>query len=229
MYLAATNSFAIVTTTASDQRSGNREIAAELAWRVLEELDYGLILVSPQGRVQHATHLARHELTRARFLHSRGDSVCGVSPSSSADLLRGICAAARGRRQLVELRDGTEVLPVACVPLFQPFEGESASVLLILARQAGTQNLALTFFARSHGLTPAEEAVLRGLCDGLEVQDIAAANRVCVSTIRTQIRSLRDKTGASSIRVLVQRVAALPPVVPLSLAISPRPAAQCAS
>ena len=39
------------------------------------------------------------------------------------------------------------------------------------------------------------------------------------STIRTQIRSLREKTQCHSIRLLVQQVAALPPVVPVSLTV----------
>ena len=130
---------------------------------------------------------------------------------------------------MINLRHGGETLPVACVPLFHPFEGESASVLLLLGRQIGTQNLAVTFFARSHELTPAEECVLRALCNGMDVQDIAAANGVCESTVRTQVRSLRDKTQSTSIRLLVQRVAALPPVVPVSLAGNGRQAAQSAA
>jgi len=118
---------------------------------------------------------------------------------------------------MLSLRHGKETLPVACVPLFQPYEGESASVLLMLARRTGSKNLALSFFAREHRLSPTEEAVLRSLCDGLEVNDIAAAHGVCESTLRTQVRSLRDKTDSNSIRQLLQRVAALPPVVPCGL------------
>jgi DNA-binding CsgD family transcriptional regulator len=211
-----------------NQRSGDRDIAAELAWRVLDELDYGLILVDPDGRVQHANHLARQELGRARFLRSDHDVIGGLAPAAHAELQRGIRAAARGRRQLLEFREGSETLSVACVPLFHPLEGVSDSVLLMLGRQRGTHNLALTFFARAHRLTPAEEAVLRALCEGGEVHEIAAAHGVCISTIRTQIRSLRDKTGANSIRELVQRLAALPPVVPVSLAAGGKRAAQWA-
>lgn len=189
----------------------------ECAWRALEEIDYGLILVDPDGRFQHANHLARHELTRGRFLRIDRSTVTSQSPLQSDEVSRGIRLAARGRRQMLNLRFGTERLPVACVPLFQPYEGESASVLLMLARRSGTQNLAVSFFAREHRLSPTEEAVLRSLCDGLDVQDIAAAHGVCESTLRTQVRSLRDKTDSNSIRQLVQRVAALPPVVPCGL------------
>jgi DNA-binding NarL/FixJ family response regulator len=189
----------------------------EFAWRALEEIDYGLILVNPDGVVQHANHLARHELARALFLRIDHGRVTSPVPQQAEEVARGIRLAARGRRQMLSLRHGKDGLPVACVPLFQPYEGESASVLLMLARRTGSKNLALSFFAREHRLSPTEEAVLRALCDGLDVHEIAVAHGVCESTLRTQVRSLRDKTDSSSIRQLVQRVAALPPVVPCGL------------
>ena len=36
--------------------------------RLLDEIDYGLVLVDEQGKIQHANHLARHELARGRLL-----------------------------------------------------------------------------------------------------------------------------------------------------------------
>ena len=206
--------------------TASRAPEAEFAWRVLEEIDYGMLLVSPGGRLQHANHLARHELSRARFLRIEAATVVGQSPEQTEEIMRGIRWAAQGRRQMLMLRSDNETLPVACVPLAQPYEGGSGSVLLMLARQPGIQNLNVTFFSRTHGLTPTEEAVLRALCEGLEVQDIAEAHGVSVCTVRTQVRSLRDKTGINSMRLLVQRVAALPPVVPMSLAMGPAAAAQ---
>jgi DNA-binding CsgD family transcriptional regulator len=184
------------------------------AWRVLDEIDYGLILVNPRGQVQHANHLARRELAAEHFLRVQERQLAGAGAEQTEELQRGIRGAAQGRRQMVNLRAGAKVLPVACVPLLSPLEAEPTSVLLMLGRQVGTQNLAMAFFARTHGLTPAEESVLRGLCQGLDVKEIAAEHRVSEFTIRTQVRALRDKTQSGSIRLLVQRVAALPPVVP---------------
>lgn len=209
--------------------AGARVPEVEFAWRVLEEIDYGLLLVSPGGRLQHANHLARHELARARFLRIEAATVVGHSPEQTEEVMRGVRWAAQGRRQMLTLRRGTESLPVACVPLHQPTDGQPASVLLMLGRQSGAQNLAITFFSRTHGLSPAEEAVLKALCEGLDVREIAQANGVAECTVRTQVRSLRDKTGINSMRLLVQRVAALPPVVPMSLAIGPAAAAQSVS
>lgn len=202
----------------------NGKLETDFAWRVLEEIDYGLILVSPGGTLQHANHLARHELARNRYLGVEAGTIACQTPQQTEELLRSVRSAAQGRRQMVTLRNGPHALPIACVPLSHPQEGESASVLLMLARQSGTQNLAITFFARTYGLSPAEQSVLRLLCDGLDVQEIAQINSVSENTVRTQVRSLRDKTGINSMRLLVQRVAALPPVVPKSLAPAPTPA-----
>jgi DNA-binding CsgD family transcriptional regulator len=189
----------------------------DLAWRALEEIDYGLILVDADCGLRHANHLARHELSRSRFLHVSGGRVGCRAPLQAEEFRRAVAAAAHGRRQMLMLRGEDDTLPAACVPLFEAYEGNGGPVLLMLARQHGTQNLNLAFFSRTHGLTPKEEAVLRGLCEGLEVQDIASAHGVSLCTVRTQVRALRLKTGISSIRLLVQRVAALPPVVPVSL------------
>jgi DNA-binding CsgD family transcriptional regulator len=202
----------------------NGKLETDFAWRVLEEIDYGLILVSPSGTLQHANHLARHELARSRYLGVEAGAIVCQTPAQTEELLRSVRSASQGCRQMVTLRNGPNALPIACVPLSHPQQGESASVLLMLARQSGTQNLAITFFARTYGLSPAEQSVLRLLCDGLDVQEIAQINSVSENTVRTQVRSLRDKTGINSMRLLVQRVAALPPVVPKSLAPAPAPA-----
>jgi DNA-binding CsgD family transcriptional regulator len=200
-------------------------VRASFAWRVLEEIDYGLLLVSIEGDLQHANHLARQELGRERFMRLQGGKLVGQSAFHNEEIGRGIQRAAQGRREMILLRNGEQALHVACVPLFHAFE-EGSSVLLMLGRQHETHNLALTFFSRSHGLTPAEESVLKALCEGLRVPEIASARGVSENTVRTHVRALRDKTGINSIRGMIQRIAALPPVVPLSLSMAARAAPQ---
>ena len=207
-----------------------QELDPTVIWRVLDEIDYGLILVSPDGLLQRANHLGRYELAQAKFVRTPTPAYSNTSyaathqlqannAAATSDLLSGIRAASRGRRQMLTLRDGTESLTLACVPLAQPFEGACSSVLLMLARKNETVNLALSFFARSHKLTSAEEGVLRALCRGQQITDIALSQGVAESTIRSHTRALREKTQCNNIRLMVQQVAALPPVVPLSLAV----------
>lgn len=186
---------------------------ARCAWRVLEEIDYGLLLLSASGELQHANQLGLDELSRARFLHLDDGLVVGPSVVLTQELRRGLQAAAQGRRHMLMLRDGGDVLPVTCVPLI-PTEGSATPVLLMLARQSATRNLNVGFFSRTHGLTAAEESVLRHLCEGLQVKEIARVKGITPSTVRTHLRSLREKTGLRHIRLLAQRVAMLPPMLP---------------
>ena len=67
-------------------------------------------------------------------------------------------------------------------------------------------------FAREHQLTAAEQQVLQSLCAGLQPQEIAQRHGVAISTVRTQIASVRAKTATESIRDLVAMVAQLPPM-----------------
>lgn len=183
--------------------------------RLLDEIDYGLVLVDGEGRVQHANHLARHELACARLLTGGiGESLGGCTAALSQQIMLAVQGATQGRRRLLYLSHGEHTLPVAVIPLSHALEEPCGSVLLVMARQRVGDNLALQMFAREHGLTPTEESVLRALCDGRDVDEIAVQHGVAESTVRTQVRSLRDKTGANGIRQLVQRVLALPPVVP---------------
>ncbi|MFT4194403.1 helix-turn-helix transcriptional regulator [Ottowia sp.] len=185
------------------------------ALRLLDEIDYGLVVVDVQGSIQHANHLARHELATGRLLFSNQDgAVVACNAQLGEQLMAAIQGAAKGRRRLLYLTHGGHCLPVAVIPLVHEFEGPRASVMLVMARQRVGDNLALQMFAREHCLTPTEESVLRALCDGREVDEIAVQHGVAESTVRTQVRSLRSKTGAHGIRQLVQSVLALPPVVP---------------
>jgi hypothetical protein len=45
--------------------------------RVLDEVDYGMLIIDAQGTILHANHLARHELASGRMLVSYGNSLLG--------------------------------------------------------------------------------------------------------------------------------------------------------
>ena len=189
-------------------------LQASFVLRLLDEIDYGLVLVTAQGAVLHANHLARHELAIGRLLFaSPGGVVTGRSSALTEQLMAAIQGAVQGRRRLLYLTHGEQCLPLSVIPLAPAPGAAAGSVLLVMARQRIGDNLALQMFAREHCLTPTEESVLRALCDGREVDEIAVQHGVAESTVRTQVRALRDKTGAGGIRQLVQCVLSLPPVV----------------
>ena len=191
--------------------------------RVLDEVDYGVLIIDAQGTILHANHLARHELASGRMLMSYGNSLLGSSAEFTSQMQTAMEAAFRGQRRLVLLNKGERELSLAFTPLSHPLEADTPTVLVMLSRQSACDNLAVRMFARTIGLSRSEEAVLMGLCRGLEIPEIAAEHGVAPSTIRSQIKTLREKAGSPSIRRLLQRINSLPPVVPALRIVMPMP------
>lgn len=191
--------------------------------RVLDEVDYGILIIDAQGTILHANHLARHELASGRMLMSYGNTLLGSNAAFTGQMQTAMEAAFRGQRRLVLLNKGERELSLAFTPLSHPLEADTPTVLVMLSRQSTCDNLAVRMFARTIGLSPSEEAVLMGLCRGLEIPEIAAEHGVASSTIRSQIKTLREKAGSPSIRRLLQRINSLPPVVPALRIVMPMP------
>ena len=191
--------------------------------RVLDEVDYGVLIIDAQGTILHANHLARHELASGRMLMSYGNSLLGSSAEFTSQMQTAMEAAFRGQRRLVLLNKGERELSLAFTPLSHPLEADTPTVLVMLSRQSACDNLAVRMFARTIGLSPSEEAVLMGLCRGLEIPEIAAEHGVAPSTSHRQIKTLREKAGSPSIRRLLQRINSLPPVVPALRIVMPMP------
>jgi DNA-binding CsgD family transcriptional regulator len=180
---------------------------------MLDEIDYGMLLVADERTVLHANHVARAELDHEHPLQLLGHELRVRRPQDVAPLREALAEARqRGLRRLVRLGDAAQSVSVAVVPLSAP-PGEEALTLLVFGKRRVCEALSAHWFAREHGLTPAEARVLAALCDGTPPRQIASALGVALSTIRSQLGAIRAKTGAASIRTLVRQVAVLPPLV----------------
>jgi DNA-binding CsgD family transcriptional regulator len=102
---------------------------------------------------------------------------------------------------------------VSVVPLSSTDDEGGPVTLVMLGKRQVCEALSVQGFACSHGLTATEGRVLAALCSGTPPTEVAAQLGVAISTVRTHIGSIRQKTGAQSIRGLVQQVAVLPPLM----------------
>ena len=183
---------------------------------LMDELAHGVVLATGDGRLLHANQAARQELMRASAICLwQGGVVQACRPEFERELQCAISRAAAGRRSLVHLQalEGPGI-SVAVLPV-RTGAGESPRCALVFSRAEVCDPLMLGFFARRHGITPAEQQVLAILCEGFNAPQIAAQLKVAVSTVRSHVRSLCAKTRTSGVRELVRRVAVLPPVAPL--------------
>lgn len=181
--------------------------------RLLDEIDYGLMLLDVEGgRLLLANRAARVEFADGRAVRCVGDRLLVARASDTAGLALALLDAARGRRTLLNLGSGEARLALSVIPLM--LGGGRPGALIIAGRRQLCETLSVEMFARCHGLTGAEVHVLQALCTGLPPAKIADEFGVKLATVRTQVAAIRSKTEAASIRELVRKVAALPPMVP---------------
>lgn len=221
MWTAPANPLAMA--PGSSMGFGPQGLEQALLMRVMDEIDYGVLVIDAQGRLRHANHLARHELGSQRLVMSQGGMLLGVNTELSEQIQQALELSLRGQRRLLLLKNEakTQHLSMAFVPLTHPLESDAPTVLVLLQRQNACENVSVRMFARAQNLSPSEEVVMMALCRGLSIPEIAQENGVAQSTVRSQIKALREKTGSASIRHLLQRINSLPPMVSALRAVSP--------
>ena len=207
----------------SGSQGGRSPLGPQQLMRVFDEIDYGMLIIDAQGRILHANHLGRHELANGRIVMSYGNSLLGSNATLTAQIQQAMESSFRGQRKLLMLTEGDKELSLAFTPLSHQLEADAPSVLVMMSRQNVCDNLAVRMFARTLNLSPSEESVLLGLCRGWQIAEIAKSHGVAESTIRSQIKTLREKANAPSIRRLLHRINSLPPVVPALRIITPMP------
>jgi DNA-binding CsgD family transcriptional regulator len=214
---AAARAAAVSHTTARYAGPERRSAASQEHRRMaqmLDALDYGMLLVSGEGRVAHINKAARRDLDARHPLQLVGAELRTRHAHDVVTLRDALAGAAhRNLRRLLRLGDESDRSTLAVVPLPTLGRETEHAVLLVLGKRQVCEVLTVDWYARSHGLTLAETAVIKGLCADLSPQEIATRQGVGLATIRTQIGSIRHKTGLGSIKALVREVAMLPPLV----------------
>ena len=204
--------------TTAPRRAAAADAPSATHWLalMLDEIDYGMLLLTSATDVLHANHAARRELDGAHPLQLLGSELRVARPQDLLPLRQALEGAReRGLRRLIALGEGEQRVSVAVVPLAYAVDDRVAPqlTLLVLGKRQVCEALSAHWFAHSHGLTPAESRVLVALCEGQQPSEVATLCCVALSTVRTQIGSIRAKTGATNIRALVRQVAVLPPLV----------------
>ena len=198
---------------------------------LIDQLGFGVLLVDERGQVKLVNRLALMAIEVAAHLQISGGMVHASDKAEAIQLRAALGGAARGRRAFVRLAAGrgrqpsvVAVVPCTDSPLCNALQPEGlagpaappvALIALIFERPAEPAALTVTLFAQTYRLTPTEQRVLSGLCDGQAAGEIAARTGSAVATVRCHVRSLLEKTGCANLRALTCRVANLPPLLPM--------------
>jgi len=182
--------------------------------RVLDEIDHGLLLLDLTGRILHANYPARRELAAASAIRDVEGMLCAADIVCQSRIRQALRDAERDGRGIVELEQGPRALSLAFIPLAAVHgDGTIDTVLVMCSRRAGCETLTMQMFARARRLTRAEQNVLARLCAGHGAEEIACLEGICMSTVRTHMKNLRQKTGSNSIHEVVRHLSSMPQIV----------------
>jgi DNA-binding CsgD family transcriptional regulator len=199
---------------AGPERRRHRPAMTHWLLAAVDELDYGIVLLDDDARSLHANHAAKADLRGTHPLQLADGELRARAPRDAVALRGALDAARRGLRAMLTVGPETDRVNIAVVPLRGLAAPEvGGSTMVTISRRAVCAQLSVQGFARSHSLTAAETRVLSALCEGREPNLAAQTLGVAISTVRTQIHSIRMKTGARSIGELVRQVAVLPPLL----------------
>lgn len=192
---------------------GRLDDGSDWRFELLNEVDYGIVVLDWDGRVLYVNQPARSQLRRTQALRVERGELLATSPRDAAQLSSAVRAASvQGLRRMVRVGALPQPLALAVVPGPHCPGPNRHRVLVMLPRHQLCEPLSTYGFARDHGLSAAETQVLQLLCDGRQPIEIAEAQSVAIATVRTQIASIRMKTDTATIGELIQRVARLPPI-----------------
>jgi DNA-binding CsgD family transcriptional regulator len=187
--------------------------AGSMLEQMLDIVDYGMLLLLPNGRVAFANHAARLELQDHPLLSLHGSALHVRHACDAAPLRDALVAALhKGCQKLLTLGDdGRSWLSIAVVPLACG-AAVADGVLLLLGKRTVCEELSIDAFGRQHELTLAEQRVLKLLCAGRRPGEVAGTLGVALSTVRTQTGSILVKTGMPGIGALLRELSRLPPL-----------------
>ena len=194
----------------SPANSRRQHDLATLGLAALNVIGLPMLLLSGGGHLLYANPLGRLALRSGGALQLCGECVRGATPAEHAELDAALARCRQGLRTLMLLRGSHS--SAAVIPV--PDDDETPCALVLFGAAPAASHLERYLLGVRRALTPSELHVLDQLCAGRNADEIAGDNGVAVSTVRSQIASLREKTGARSIPHLLLMASALPPIGP---------------
>lgn len=207
----------------SDRRLHDRlqvdvSVTGAALMRLFNELAYGLIVLDADRHVVHINRAARGALAREQHLRVSGRALQAWRECDAKVFTRALDNAFSGKRAAMKIGESQSTILLVPLPGLVSTGvtriSQVAHIALVFERSACSESLSIAFYAQNHGLTSGEERVLRALNEDQSVGEVAGSLGTAISTIRTHVNHIREKTGARSLRALVANVRSVPPLMP---------------
>jgi DNA-binding CsgD family transcriptional regulator len=180
--------------------SGRHETATQLALRYFECLPKPTLLLRPDGSIDSANAAARELLADRHCLRIAYGRVVGFAGKSSEpfeDAWARTLAGRVSRAVVTMFAGGAQMWQVEMTPMDIEAPPDPAELLLMVTIHAPVRpERGIVALARIFNLTCAEARVLAHLAEDRTPAEIGSALGISVTTVRTHLQSLFQKTGA---------------------------------
>jgi DNA-binding CsgD family transcriptional regulator len=190
-----------------------------LARACLDRLQAGVVVVDRSRRVHYVNAHGTRLLGRGHDLAlSQRRLRCSRPPLDEqlGRLVQDACAQlARGGALRIPHDSDRQSLLLSILPV--PRNHELAALVpeplaLVVIGESGNDNVPIDVYRALFSLSYAEAALMAALVRGSSVADWARERHISVATVRTQLRSLFEKTGVDTQARLVGLARAVPPL-----------------
>lgn len=182
-----------------------------------EALAFGIVVCSDDGDIVFANTAAAAFVRSAPHVANRGDKISAATPAETRRLLQLIASAAKqGKSGVMLLRDegNGHGIVAAVTPLFLHFCRQRHSELALIALRAPSAASVHTAETLSalFGLSPTQAAIALAIFNGRSADQIAAERGTKITTLRSHLQKIFQRTGTETQRDLVRLLAMLPPL-----------------
>jgi DNA-binding CsgD family transcriptional regulator len=200
-----------------------RALDWELPQRILDNMSVGALVADQTGQLRFANAAAEEILAENDGLTLRDNRIQAARSFETNSLLaalRDVAVTSRtdkrdGGALLIARPSGKLPYAVVVTPLTTAAAGEAKAfrALVFVSDLAHRNNELAPRLSQLFGLSKAEARVAAGIAEGRRLTEIAEEFDVRMPTVRTQLRAVLKKVGASRQADLVRIVLALPPML----------------
>jgi DNA-binding CsgD family transcriptional regulator len=179
----------------------------------VDALAHPMLAVLADGLLLHANLAARALLALGVPLEIGPDRrVAPRLAGHRGNFASAVQTASNGQPQQLTWADGEQTVHATLRPLAEPTPGTPSPPVLVMLAPPPSTVFDVSGFANTHGLSAAETRVLEALLHGHQAEITAQRLGVGVATVRSQIASIRRKTGHDSVATLLAALGDLPPL-----------------
>jgi DNA-binding CsgD family transcriptional regulator len=181
--------------------------------QLLSFVGYGIAVADSSGQIQFCNALLTDELAKFGIDFVEGKSIQRVFQGNHA-LLRAATKAHGGIPGTVRMTKADSTKGASFLIAIGQIQLSSTDVGLMITSQKERlcDRPSLFAYGQAFGLTQTETTVLHHLSNGETPENIAQLLCICISTIRSHIRSILAKVGTANLRSLSVELGRMPPL-----------------